>query len=740
MLLPVRLFLTTPAGHSEGTDRLTQAFVALHPMNRGRQPLVLSWRRSRGELGLGVELDPTLRPLVSGLLYSAYPESRIDLDEAADGNQPCWSASLSLHPAMLPLSDRSSEEDPHAPDPLGPFLALIGNPRAGWKLALELRVVPARKRSIRRLSRTLSLRGLPGIGRWYVRSEAAGTRRGRLFSRTLFVLSRLDVLLVPLRFSRGRDPRAEHPLFEVQMRLSAQGSHGDPAGGRHLHELAAGLTPLLDPSRASLAPGRIRRGSSSVAWSRCPRHVFSADQLTRLWHLPTQSVRPPQLATIHFREFEPPADLPGPPARREVATLGDAVYRGRILRCGLLPDDRRRHLLLLGKTGMGKSTLLWHVLASDIAAGRGVGLIDPHGDLAEAVLRTVPSSRTNDVVLFDAGDQEHPPAFNPLDCPDPRMRPLVAAGLVSSFQRVFGDSWGPRLEHILRNSVLALLDVPGTTLVSLQRMLSDPGFREDIVHRSSDPIVQGFWEREFAGLPAKLQAEALSPVQNKVGHFVSNPILRHIVGQSPSKLDLRRIMDTGKVLLCNLSKGRVGDDASQLLGAFLVTSIQLAAMSRADVAESRRREFFLTIDEFGSFATESFASALSEARKYGLALSLANQYLAQLEPGTRSAVFGNVGSLLTFQVGAEDGDTLARQLGGEVESRDLLQLPRYHAYARLLIEGSPADPFLLRTVPPRAGQFDSVRAEIIRRVSRRNLARHRRDVEADLQRMLDPRR
>lgn len=735
---PVRLFLTTPAGHAAGKAHLSQAFVALHRLNRGRQPLILSWRRSRGELGLGVELPSDLRPLVAGLLYGAQPALRIETDEgetrSAEGEGR--SAVIRIHPLLLPQLVRVLDETPDAPDPLGPLMTLIGSPGAGWELSLDMHVVPAGKRAIRRLARSLALRTLPRIGAWYARSESSDARLGRLLSLALRVLSAIDVPRHILRFVRGRDPRADAAVFEVRIRVRADGRKNLETGEHKIRDLAAALMPVVEPSQASLSLGRICRGRKPVAWRRCPRHMLSSDQLAQLWHLPKESVRPPQLATVHFREFEPTAHLPRPQRGQSVATLGDAVYRDKMLRCGLLADDRRRHLLLLGKTGMGKSTLLLHLLSSDIAAGRGVGLIDPHGDLAEAVLRSIPSPRTNDVVLFDAGDLEHPPAFNPLDCPDPRMRPLLAAGLVSSFKRVFGDSWGPRLEHILRNSVLAMLDVPGTTLVSLQRMLSDAGFRGDIVHRSNDPIVRGFWEREFAGMPARLQAEALSPVQNKVGHFVSNPILRHIVGQPKSRLDLRRIMDAGKVLLCNLSKGRIGDDASHLLGAFLVTSIQLAAMSRADLAENQRREFFLTVDEFGSFATESFASALSEARKYGLVLNLANQYLAQLEHSTRSAVFGNVGSLLVFQVGAEDSETLARQLGGEMTSHDLLQLPRYHAYARLLIEGTPADPFLLRTVAPISGQCDAIRAEIIRRVSRRNVGRSRQAVTEDILRTL----
>ncbi|MGC3971617.1 MAG: type IV secretion system DNA-binding domain-containing protein [Pirellulales bacterium] len=317
---------------------------------------------------------------------------------------------------------------------------------------------------------------------------------------------------------------------------------------------------------------------------------------------------------------------------------------------GIRCDDRRRHLYVVGKTGMGKSTLLQNLIGEDIVAGRGCCLVDPHGDLADSVLAAVPSYRTNDVILFDAGDHAHPVAFNPLADVLPDRRPLVASSILTAFKKLYADSWGPRMEHILRNSVLTLLEVPGSSLVSLARLLGDARYRDSLVSRLEDPVVRAFWQREFAAMPARLQAEAIAPVQNKVGHFVSSPLLRNILGQPRSTINLRTIMDCGQVLIVNLSKGRIGEDASDLLGALLVSSIQLAAMSRADAEESQCPDFFLYVDEFQSFATESFASILSEARKYRLCLTLANQYLVKMEESIAAAVFGNVGSLLTFQV------------------------------------------------------------------------------------------
>ena len=459
--------------------------------------------------------------------------------------------------------------------------------------------------------------------------------------------------------------------------------------------------------------------------------LLSTEELATLFRPPTATVRTPELTQVDSRELPPPIKLPDL-SQPGIAILGDATYRGTARTCGILPDDRRRHLAILGKTGMGKSTLLHQLLASDIQAGRGIGLIDPHGDLAEAVLASVPRSRTNDVIVFDAGDTAFPLSFNILDCPRAADRPLVASGIVSAFKKIHGVFWGPRLEHILRNAVLALLEVPGSTLVSLLRLLSEPGFRHDISRRIADPVVRQFWTKEFAGLPPKLQAEAVAPIQNKVGHFVSSPILRNMLGQSRNALALRDVLDQGRVLLVNLSKGRIGDDASALLGSFLVTSIQLAAMSRADVPEADRHDFYLYVDEFQNFATESFASILSEARKYRLNLTLANQYLAQIDEATLHALFGNVGTMVSFQVGAKDAELLAEQFGGDLTEPDLLRLPRYQAFVRLLIDGMPSRPFTLRTLPPPKPRKEAARPAVVRRASRHRYARPLAEVERDI--------
>ncbi len=350
---------------------------------------------------------------------------------------------------------------------------------------------------------------------------------------------------------------------------------------------------------------------------------------------------------------------------------------------------------------MGKTTLLLNQLHADLNAGHGVCLVDPHGDLATSILRLMPTHRTNDVIVFDAGDREFAVSFNPLACRDEALIDQVTSGVVSAFKKL-NDSWGPRLEDTLRNAVFATVEQHGTML-ELMRLLAERSFREQLVPKIRDDVVRSFWQHEFASWDDRYRIEAVAAIQNKVRPFLTNRTMRAIVSQPDRSLNLREIMDQGKVLIVNLSKGRVGEDNAALLGAFLVTAIQQAAMTRADIPEADRRDFHLTIDEFQNFTTSSFAAILSEARKYRLNLTIAHQYLKQLDEETADAVFGNVGSIVTFQVGTDDADVLAQQLSkhpDQLTPQDLTNLPKYTAYARLLVDGQPTNPFSMTTTPP----------------------------------------
>ena len=399
-------------------------------------------------------------------------------------------------------------------------------------------------------------------------------------------------------------------------------------------------------------------------------------------------------------------------------TLGRVCFRNERQKFGIDLEARRRHLYVLGKTGMGKTTLLQNVLTEDIVAGRGCAVFDPHGDLATTLLDVVPKSRTNDVVLFDPADREFAIAFNPLQVPKGGDGTLVADGVLSAFSKVFGfdESQAPRMLHIFRNCLLTLVEMPEATLLSVQRLLLDPMYRKSATAFVSNPMVRSFWIDEFGKWKPQDRTAFIASLQNKLGAFLTNDKLQRILGQPKGKVDLRQIMDDGKILIVNLSKGTVGENASDLLGSLLVTSLQLAAMSRANVPERDRRDFSIVIDEFQNYATPAIATFLSEARKYRTHLILSHQFTAQLPPEILAAVLGNVGSMIVFQIGADDAELFERQLGGHVTVDNLMNIPKYHAYCRLLINGMPSRPFSLKTIEPT--RVMPRRAAIVRKVSR----------------------
>jgi hypothetical protein len=402
-------------------------------------------------------------------------------------------------------------------------------------------------------------------------------------------------------------------------------------------------------------------------------------------------------------------------------------YRDIRRRFGIKQKNRRGHMYIVGKSGTGKSTLIRNMAGHDAEEGYGLALIDPHGDLAEEVLDAVPSSRVNDVIYLNPSDLEYPLAFNPLERVAPDQRHLAASGVISTLKKVWPESWGPRLEHILRHALLTLLENPQSTLLDVPRLLTDEQFRELAVRRVTHPQVRAFWFSEFARYSAWMRSEAVSPILNKVGQFLTSPPLRNIVGQQKSALNFRKIMDEGVVFIANLSKGQIGEDNCRLLGALLVTQIQLAALSRAELPEAERRPFYLYVDECHDFLTLSFADILSTSRKYGLNLVLAHQHLAQLGEELRAAVLGNAGTIIAFRVGVEDAELLAREFYPVFAESDLVRLPNHHIYLKLLIDGAPSEPFSAFTLPPRPKRT-SHKQQIIDR-SRRQYARPRREVE-----------
>lgn len=416
----------------------------------------------------------------------------------------------------------------------------------------------------------------------------------------------------------------------------------------------------------------------------------------------------------------------------KITYFAETDSRNKRVAFGIKAKDRLKHVYVIGKTGMGKSTLLENMAVQDIKSGEGMAFIDPHGKTADLLLEYVPPERIKDVVYFAPFDTEHPISFNVMEDVGPDKRHLVVSGLMSAFKKLFGEeSFSDRMQYILQNTILALLEYPDSTMLGINRMLTDKAYRDKVVANVTDTSVKTYWTQEFANYTERFAAEATPAIQNKIGQFTSNPLVRNIIGQKRSSFDFRKLMDEGKIMIINLSKGRVGEANANLIGSMLITKIYLAAMSRADTKESdlnKLPNFYLYVDEFQSFANESFADILSEARKYKLNLTIAHQYIEQMEEEVRAAVFGNVGTMITFRVGAYDAEILEKEFAPTFTAEDLVNLGSYQIYLKLMIDGIGSQPFSASTLPPIDKPETSSVEEIIRN-SRRVYAEPKAEVE-----------
>lgn len=459
-------------------------------------------------------------------------------------------------------------------------------------------------------------------------------------------------------------------------------------------------------------------------------YILNIEELASLFHLPHTTVETPNIVWATVKTAEPPPNIPIQTAGQETAIslFGVTNFRGDNTIFGILRGDRGRHVYILGQTGTGKTGALELLTLSDIYWDQGFAVIDPHGDYAQQVLSFIPERRIDDVVYFNPADRDFPIGFNPIEVIDPSLKGHISSEMVGVLKRLFGDSWGPRLEYILRYTLLALLDYPDSTLLDITRVLTEKKFRQDVISHIQDPVVRNFWVNEFASWNEKFATEAVAPVLNKVGAFTANPMVRNIIGQRKSTFNIRQIMDQGKILIVNLSRGLMGEDNAGVLGAMMVTKIQLAAMSRADVPEAERRQFYLYVDEFQNYATDSFAVILSEARKYALNLTIANQYIAQMEQPVRDAVFGNVGTIVSFRVSPDDSPFLQKYFEPQFESADLIQQHNRYFVVSMTIDGEKAPAFSAKTLnlpTPPALQLDK-----IIELSRERYTKPRSEIEA----------
>jgi len=396
----------------------------------------------------------------------------------------------------------------------------------------------------------------------------------------------------------------------------------------------------------------------------------------------------------------------------KITPLAITDFRDLEQRFGIKEKNRTSHMYVLGKTGTGKTTLLKNMIISDIKDGNGVAVIDPHGDLSDSLLDFIPKERIKDTIYLNPADQEFPFGFNPLENINPDHRHLIASNLISVLKKIWSEFWGPRMEYILRNAILTLLEYPDSTLLDLQQLLSDKDFRNNVLQKVETIQIKDFWQKEFDKYSAWLKADAVSPIQNKVGQFLTTPMLRNIFAQSKSVINFRKIMDEGKILIVNLAKGKIGEDMCALIGSLFTTSFELAALSRSDMPEENRKPLYLYIDEVQSFITQSFANMLSESRKYRLSLILAHQYLEQLDESIRHSIFGNTGTLISFRLGQEDAHILEREFFPVFNEEDIINLANHQIYLKLMIDGVTSKPFSAVTLPPCNERYENRNAII----------------------------
>ena len=497
--------------------------------------------------------------------------------------------------------------------------------------------------------------------------------------------------------------KISYPGFNVSVRLAANTNET-------LRELTSAFGVFTRADGNSFSTGRggiFGKGNplkGLVERQVSDNQILNIVELATVWHLPSDKIKTPTIAWGTSVLSEPPENLPSAinmsdEEKQHINFFARTIFKNRDTIFGIKDIDRRRHIWNIGKTGTGKSTLIANMAIDDLKKGRGLAVIDPHGDLSEIILDYVPKSRINDVIYFNPADKDYPIVINPLEVTNKEEAELVVSGIVSIFNKIFGFSWGPRLEYILRTTLLTLSDVPNTTLKDVPLILTNASYRSQVVARITEPTLKSFWVDEFDKMPPNLQKEAISPILNKVGQFVTSPLIRTVIGHPKSTISLDDVMNQGKILLANLSQGRLGEDNAALLGAMLITKLQLAAMHRVDMPEEQRRDFYLYVDEFQNFATGSFIKIMSEARKYRLNIMLANQYMAQIPEEVQKAILGNAGTIMTFSLGASDATILFKEFAEVFSETDLVNLSNYQIAIKLTVDGHSTRPFLAHTLP-----------------------------------------
>ena len=762
----VLLVLEIPRTNDKQELAAEQLFASLHGILRDNKELRLSGGQQEhisfeiasvnGQIRFYVWVPKTLQSFVEGQIYSQYPTVQIhqaneDYTEHERDHEVAYSTELTLTTdEFLPIRTfQNFEVDPLA----GVTGTLAKLETTGEELWIQVlaRPIPddwqhAADRYINNIKsgRGLSLPGLGGSMQWIVGILGAlwqPPEQGVGQSTTVELSDRDKT-----RISEA-EKKATKLGYEVKIRLVYMGESNTNAKLR----MQALVGTFKQFNSTNLNGFRAVKGAFGKEFLEKYRKrafygdgfILNIEELASVFHLPHTNVETPNIVWANAKTAEPPSKLPvltgNDTNDDQISAFGVTNFRGISHQFGMLRYDRSRHVYIIGQTGAGKSGLLELFALSDIFHNQGYAIIDPHGDFAINNMKFIPGSRLNDVIYFNPADTAYPLGFNPLEVTNPNQKTNISSEVIGVLKRMFGDSWGPRLEYILRYTILALLDRPETTMLDITRMLTDKEFRKETLGYCRDTVVLQFWNVEFASWNDKFVAEAIAPVLNKVGAFTANPIIRNIIGQPKSTFNIRQIMDEGKILIVNLSKGLIGEDNAAILGSFLVTKIQLAAMSRSDIPDVRdRRPFYLYVDEFQNFATDSFATILSEARKYGLNLTVANQYISQMSETVRDAVFGNVGTMISFRVSADDAPILAKQFEPNFESIDLLQMHNRNFVINMVIGGEKTPAFSARSLELPPSQADNT-PHIIEH-SRRMYSKSREDVEREISDIIMPNR
>lgn len=760
----VLLVLEIPRTNDKQELAAEQLFASLHGILRDNKELRLSGGHQEhisfeiasvnGQIRFYVWVPKTLQSFVEGQIYSQYPTVQIhqadeDYTEHERDHEVAYSTELTLTTdEFLPIRTFQNFEV----DPLAGITGTLAKlETTGEELWIQVLVRPipddwqnAADRYINSIKngRMFSLPGFGGSMQWLIGVLGAlwqPPEQGANQS-TAVELSDRD----KTRISEA-EKKATKLGYEVKIRLVYMGESQTNAKLR-MQALVGTFKQFNSTNLNGFHAVKGAFGKEFIDKYRKRSFIgdgfiLNIEELASVFHLPHTNVETPNIVWASSKTAEPPSKLPvltGEDVNDDqISAFGVTNFRGISHQFGMLRYDRSRHVYIIGQTGAGKSGLLELFALSDIFHNQGYAIIDPHGDFAINNMKFIPGSRLNDVIYFNPADTAYPLGFNPLEVTNPNQKTNISSEIIGVLKRIFGDSWGPRLEYILRYTILALLDRPEATMLDITRMLTDKEFRKETLTYCQDTVVLQFWNVEFASWNDKFVAEAIAPVLNKVGAFTANPIIRNIIGQPKSTFNIRQIMDEGKILIVNLSKGLIGEDNAAILGSFLVTKIQLAAMSRSDIPDVRdRRPFYLYVDEFQNFATDSFATILSEARKYGLNLTVANQYISQMSDTVRDAVFGNVGTMISFRVSADDAPILAKQFEPSFEAIDLLQMHNRNFVVNMVIGGEKTPAFSARTLELPPSQADNT-PHIIEH-SRRMYSRNREDVEKEIDAAIKP--